>query len=228
MSLSDLIGNKFWDNSDPKGEKIAVIFDTDKRKEFLIEFSKFAESYCTKNTKWQAKPLGLFGTGCGMTLIIKGNIKKDNGLSISTLVKKFGDENNIPVYVSGNNVFSNKYSQVCEDEKSSYSYTHSHYSTRAIDAYMEVYGKPLYVKTDNILGSLSEYLEMHKNEEFITIKNYNYVGYMTGEPLLLSQALNTIGEDFDVINDKDLTITIQTDEYDLLKKLEYKYKLLKE
>ena len=78
-----------------------------------------------------------------MTLIIKGNIKKDNGLSISTLVKKFGDENNIPVYVSGNNVFSNKYSQVCEDEKSSYSYTHSHYSTRAIDAYMEVYGKPL-------------------------------------------------------------------------------------
>ena len=51
---------------------------------------------------------------------------------------------------------------------------------------------------------------------------------MTGEPLLLSQALNTIGEDFDVINDKDLTITIQTDEYDLLKKLEYKYKLLKE
>lgn len=228
MSLSDLIENKFWDNSDPKGEKTAVILDTDKRKEFLIEFSKFAEPYCTKNTKWQAKPLGLFGTGCGMTLIIKGNIKKSNGLSISTLVKKFGNENNIPVCVSGNNVFSNKYSQVLENEKSSYSNGHSHYSTRVIDAYMEVYGKPLYAKTDNILGSLSEYLEMHKNEEFITINNYNYVGYMTGEPLLLSQALKTIGEDFDVINDKDLTITIQTDDYDLLKKLEYKYKLLKE
>lgn len=224
MPISDLIENKFWDNSDPKGEKIAVIFDTDKRKEFLIEFSKFAEPYCTKNTKWQAKPLGLFGTGCGITLIINGNIKKDNGLSISTLVKKFGDENNIPVYISGNNVFSNKYSMVCEEE--TMSSTHNLYSTRQIDAYKEVYGKELYTKTNKIVGQLSECLDSFEQEEYVSICNYNHVGYMSGYAGILLTALKTIGEDFDVIKVENTKITIQTDSYDLLKNLEYKYKTI--
>lgn len=219
MALSDLVGNRFWDNSDPNGEKNAVILNTDLRKTFLTEFSKFVEPYCTKNTKWQAKPLGLFGTGRGMTLIIQGSIRKDCGLTIGGLAKKFGDETGVPVFVSGNNVFSNKYSQACEDEL----VARGNYSTRQIDAYMEVYGKPLYAKTDKILGVLSEYLESCE-DEYVSIFNYNYVGYVSGFTKQLLVALKTIGEDFDVIKYENAKITIQTDDYDLIRKLEYKYK----
>ena len=220
MALSDLVGNYFWDNSDPKGEKSGYILDTDKRHEFLIEFQKFVKPYCTKNTVIAARHLGLFKTGCGMTLIIiKGSIRKDCNLSLSELAKKFGQDNNIPVYISGNDVFSNKYSQVYEDELVS----RNVYSTRQIDAYMEVYGKPLYMKTDKILGTLSEYLDSC-DDEYVSIFNYNYVGYVSGFNKQLLAALKTIGEDFDVIKYENAKITIQTDEYDLIKKLEYKYK----
>ena len=219
MALSDLVGNKFWDNSDPNGEKNAVILKTDLRQTFLTEFSKFAEPYCTKNTKWQAKPLGLFGTGCGMTLIIKGSIKKDCGLTIGGLAKKFGDETGVPVFVTDNNVFSNKYSQACDDEL----ILRRIYSTRQIDAYMEVYGKPLYVKTDKILSKLSEYLDSC-DDEYVSIFNYNHVGYINGFNKQLLAALKMTGEDFDVIKYENTDITVQTDDYDSFKKFEYKYK----
>lgn len=196
-----------------------MLLSIDLRKTFLIKFSKFAEPYCTKDTKWQAKLLGLFGTGCGMTLIIQGNIRKNCGLTISGLVKKFGDETGIPVFVSNNNVFSNKYSQACEDEF----VLRSSYSTKQIDAYMEVYGKPLYVKTDKILGKLSEYLDSC-DDGYVNIFNYNYVRYASGFNRQLLAALKMIGEDFDVIKYENNNITVQTGDYELLRQLEYKYK----
>lgn len=227
MSLSDLMGNKFWDNSDPKGEKHALIFDTDRRQDFLSEFSKWSESYCTKNTHWQAKPLGLFGTGSGMELILKsGNIKKSENMSIGQLVKKFGEENNIPVYTSGYKVFSNKYSLCREEELGSSS--SNKYSTKLIDAYEEVYGKPMYLKTDEILGTLSEYLENFNDDEFMQIFNYNYVGYIANYNHLLKQALKEMGIDFDVIKQEKDQITIQEDDYDLLRKFEFKVKKFSE
>ncbi len=197
------------------------------RHEFLVEFSKWAEPYCTKGTHWSGKLLGLFGTASGIELIIKGgNIRKSTSMSISTLVKKFGEENIIPVFTLGNKVFSNMYALYHEEDVMSYS-KYKEYSTRTLEAYEELYGKPLYTKTDKILGKLSEFLE-NSEQEFSTIINYNYVGYISGYTKLLIQALKEIGEDFDVVRVEDKGIFIQEDDIELIKKFEYKYKLLKD
>ena len=221
-----LVNNKFWDNTDPKGNGGGHIYETDLRREFLAEFSKWAEPYCTKGTHWSGKLLGLFGTASGIELIIKsGNIKKSTGMSISTLVKKFGEENSIPVFTLDNKVFSNMYALYHENDIISSKY--NKYSTNTLEAYKELYGKPLYTKTDQILGKLSEFLE-NSEQEFSTIINYNYVGYISGYTTLLIQALKEIGEDFDVVKVEDKGIFIQEDDIELIKKFEYKYKLLKD
>ena len=146
-ALNSLINNDFWDNSDAQGEKSAVIFPTDKRREFVIAFEEWAQPYCTKGTKFEAKPNGLFGTGAGMALYIRsGAIKKSVGLSLEALVKKFGDDNDIPVYtkVWGRDllVFSNIYS--LDDYTYSFSpymYSKESERNRAIASYKKVYGK---------------------------------------------------------------------------------------
>ena len=226
MALSELVGNKFWDNSDPKGESNGYILKTDKRSEFFNEFSKWSAKYCTKNTKWQCQHLGLFGTARGIKLTMKtGNIKRDSGFSFTTLVKKFGEENNIPVYVSGHKVFSNIYSMV--DEEESMSSYHNSYSTRIIDAYQEVYGKPMYVKQDPI-GLFSDFLSPYKNYEYVSVFNYNYVGYLFYKVDYFKRAIKETGLDFDVIKEKEDEIYIQVDDYDLLRQFELKIKQLKD
>lgn len=145
-ALNSLVNNDFWDNSDPDGKKSAMLFPTDKRSEFVIAFEEWAQPYCTKNTKFEAKPNGLFGTGKGMSLYIKsGSIRKSMGLSLEALVKKFGDDNNIPVYtlVWGRDllVFSNIYS--LDDYNYSFSpyiYSKDSLRNRAAASYKKVYG----------------------------------------------------------------------------------------
>ena len=242
MALSDLVGNRFWDNSDPNGGKANIIRDTDKRREFVIEFKEWVKPYCTKNTKWQAKLLGLFGTAEGVELNLQsGNIKKSVNMSIDQLIKKFGDENNIPVFISHNRygkifIFSNKYSMSSSianyDGSGSFS---AKYSTEPNDAYEEVYGKPRFVKTDKVIGTLSEYLKKYSYDTYVSISNYNYVGYIAHYAYVCELALEKIRTDFDVIKCEDKrdshNITIQTDDLESLKKFDHtvndiwKYKL---
>lgn len=223
---TNLVGNKFWDNTDPSGNGGQYFHKSDLRREFLAAFNEWAEPYCTKGTKWVAEQLGLFGTSSGLKLIIKnGSIRKSVNMSISALVKKFGEETGIPVFTSGAKVFSNTYSLYREEKL--LSTKRDFYSTKVLDAYEELFGKPLYVKTDKILGKLSEFLEDYKDEEFISVRNYNYVGSIFSvHPDLVRQALREIGEDFDVVKVEGEDITIQEDDYELVKKLDYKCKLL--
>ena len=136
-----------------------------------------------------------------------------------------GEENNIPVYVSGYKVFSNKYSMIDEEETMS-SY-HNSYSTRKIDAYQEVYGRPMYVKKDPI-GTLADHLYMHKDDEYISVFNYNYVGYLFYKVDYFKKAIKETGFDFDVVKIKDDDIYIQEDDYDKLRQFELKIKQLKD
>lgn len=146
-TLSSLVNNDFWDNSDPEGKKSGVLLPTDKRKEFVIAFEEWAQPYCIEGTEFEAIPNGLFGAGQGMLLYIRsGAIKKSVGLSLEALVKKFGDNNNIPVYtkVEGRDllVFSNIYSL----DDYTYSFSSNIYSkkserNRAIASYKKVYGR---------------------------------------------------------------------------------------
>ena len=134
--ISCLVGNKFWDNFDKKHE--------DLRNKFIKGLKQYYETYpnrLKKNGKQGSiKYMGLFGTGGGISINVDAFPLKQ-GYYISTLIKDYCDDNNIPYVISCSGqiyyVFSNNYSKVLYE----YQYRHRYTKEDVTKAQIEVYGE---------------------------------------------------------------------------------------